>query len=707
MHHKITKKWVILLGNAPFFIMCFYPLLSLAQSQVPANPDLDSLAMFIDLEDVVVTAQYAPTNSKSALQNIRVLDRKTMDQLGANNLEQLLQQDLNIRINQDLVLGSSMSLLGVNGENIKIMIDGIPVVGRLNGNIDLSQINLQNVARVEIVEGPMSVSYGTDALGGVINLITYKSQLAPFELNIGQQLESRAESSTTIGAGIRMGNKWLLRLNGGRDWFDGFSEDTMRSEVWNPKKQWYSDAMIRRNFGKDHQFIYRFSYFDEEVQNLGDVRRPQYQPYAFDDFFHTQRLDHAILHEGTVLKHFYWQNTIGFNYFDREVNTYRLDFDTDQQEIMQGQGDTTIFKTYTGRSILASQFPKSKINFQLGVDLKSETGSGARIIDPHSDKLGESSIQDAAVFGSLRFQPFAPLTLESGLRLPYNSRYDAPVIPSFHVKYQLFDELSLKASYGKGFRSPSLKELFLSFIDINHYIIGNPDLKAETSDNLQMNLIFNKKWNTHLFNSKLNLFKNHIQDQIQLFPYIEENGEISPTSSNVSTQYAYFNLEESKTQGINAQAQYQWKDFTLEGGLSWIGYFNPLSKEIADVEPFTYSTEISGKIGYQFPSLGTKINVFVRKNDRQISYYPETIDGKEVARQRIQDGFTMLNASVSQSFFKKYIQITGGVRNILNITQVNVDGASGGAHTSGSSLPIAAGRSFFVRANFHLEKMKK
>ncbi|MEM6379407.1 MAG: TonB-dependent receptor plug domain-containing protein, partial [Bacteroidota bacterium] len=142
---------------------------------------LDSIGMSLDIPEVVVTAQYAPTDSRNAVQNIRTIKRLAIEQQGANNLEQLLQQDVNIRIRQDLLLGSSMSLLGIGGENIKIMIDGVPVVGRLDGNIDISQINLNNIERIEIVEGPMAVSYGTDALGGVINLITKKSQRYPYE----------------------------------------------------------------------------------------------------------------------------------------------------------------------------------------------------------------------------------------------------------------------------------------------------------------------------------------------------------------------------------------------------------------------------------------------------------------------------------------------------------------------------------------------
>ncbi|MEO0340166.1 MAG: TonB-dependent receptor plug domain-containing protein, partial [Bacteroidota bacterium] len=398
----------------------------------------DSIAMFLDIDDVVVTAQYAPTSSKNALQSIRTIDRATILQRGANNLEQLLNQDPNIRINQDLILGSGLSLLGVGGENIKIMIDGVPVVGRLDGNIDLSQINLNNIQRVEIIEGPVSVIYGTDAIGGVINLITKKSQLLPFELTLSQQLETRAENSSSVDVGFRPSDRFLVRLNGGRDWFDGYSPDTLRSVLWNPKEQWFFDGLLRYDSESGHSLKYQYAYFDEEVQNLGNVRRPQFKPYAFDDVYSTLRTNHALTHDGQIGQNYYIQTTLGANTFDRIVESTRLDF---EEDLTTNLGiDTTNFTTYILRSALSSRFRNKKINFQIGTDLRYETGSGGRIFDPESDNTSESYIEDYALFGSLRLQPRRDLVLEGGLRASYNTRFDVPLIPSFHFKYNWTDQ---------------------------------------------------------------------------------------------------------------------------------------------------------------------------------------------------------------------------------------------------------------------------
>jgi outer membrane receptor for ferrienterochelin and colicins len=677
-------------------LIVLLPLLLFSQKEEA----LDSISMYLDVEEVVVTAQYAPTSSKNALQNIRTISRETIERQGATNLEQLLQQDLSIRIQQDLVLGSSMSLLGMGGENVKIMVDGVPVIGRLDGNIDLSQINLNNVERVEIVEGPMAVSYGTDALAGVINLITKKSQLNDYELLLTQQLETRGESNSMVDAGIRLQDNWLLRLNGGRDQFRGFDDQNQRSSLWNPKDQWYIDASLRRNFGEDHQIRYQFSFFDEEVKNLGEMRRPQFNPYAFDDYYLTRRLSHTLAHEGTVGNDFYWQTVAAFNHFEREVNSFRLDFEPEDQSLVGG--DTTTFTSYMLRSVLASKFRQSAVNFQLGVDLRYENGSGARLIDPASNERGKIGLGDYALFGSVRYQPIRSLMVEGGLRTTRNTRYEAPLIPSVHVKYNIGKEMTLRASYGKGFRSPSLKELFLSFIDINHFIIGNPDLIAEQSDNVQFTLNWKKKIRDHRLSLRLNAFHNSIKNQILLFPFLEQGGILAPVSPAESNSFAYFNMEEGKNKGMQLRLSYQYKKLSVEGGVLQIGYFNPLSETIAAVDPFTYTTELNGKVTYQLPFTDTDLSVFVRHNDRFISYYPETVDGAVQARQRSQDGFTMLDASLSQNFFNNRLSISAGVRNLLDIQQLNVSGGAAGAHTGGSGVAVGVGRSFFVRASIKL-----
>jgi outer membrane receptor for ferrienterochelin and colicins len=129
-----------------------------------------------ELSDIVVTGEYAPISSKSAVYNVTTISKSELQAKGATNLREALDNKLGVNLSQDNVFGSSASLNGISGEGIKILVNGVPMVGRIDGKIDLSQINMNNVERIEIVKGPLSVLYGSDALGGVINLDYQKSK---------------------------------------------------------------------------------------------------------------------------------------------------------------------------------------------------------------------------------------------------------------------------------------------------------------------------------------------------------------------------------------------------------------------------------------------------------------------------------------------------------------------------------------------------
>ena len=91
---------------------------------------------------------------------------------GSIDLAELFGNQALFDLNFDQALGTSVSIQGMQGNNVNIMIDGIPVIGRKGSQIDLSQINLSNIDRIEILKGPASVMYGTNSTGGVINLIS-------------------------------------------------------------------------------------------------------------------------------------------------------------------------------------------------------------------------------------------------------------------------------------------------------------------------------------------------------------------------------------------------------------------------------------------------------------------------------------------------------------------------------------------------------
>jgi len=94
----------------------------------------------LNMDEVVITAQYAPEKADKSIYKINVINSRQIEQKASTNLADLLSTESNMRLSQGGVLGSSLSMQGLTGENVKFLIDGVPVVGRLNGNIDLSQL---------------------------------------------------------------------------------------------------------------------------------------------------------------------------------------------------------------------------------------------------------------------------------------------------------------------------------------------------------------------------------------------------------------------------------------------------------------------------------------------------------------------------------------------------------------------------------------
>ena len=127
----------------------------------------------------------------------------------------------------------------------------------------------------------------------------------------------------------------------------------------------------------------------------------------------------------------------------------------------------------------------NNLGFQIGFDSKVENAKGVRI-------EGNSKIlADHAVFTTAELKVNEFLVLRPAFRATYNSKFKVPLIPSFNALIDI-KEIDVRMSYAKGFRAPSLKELYFEFVDINHNIIGNKDLGSENSNNFQISIDLKK-----------------------------------------------------------------------------------------------------------------------------------------------------------------------------------------------------------------------
>lgn len=634
------------------------------------------------LDEIVTTGQYTPRSAQQSVYQVKTVTAERIVAQGAVNLRDLMTNEMNVRLSQDNILGSSMSINGVSGQNVKIMIDGVPVVGRLGGNIDLSQINLNNARRVEIIEGPMSAIYGTDALGGVINIITEDQIDDDIKITGNSLYESVGVYNVDGSVGYKFGKSNVL-LSGGRNFFAGYSEvDTSRNKQWKPKEQYFADWQFNHFLDK-HSFRYSGSFYNDHILNRGAPRLP-YRETAFDDHFKTLRLTNSLFFRGEVAKNRFADITGSYSYYQRKKNTYFKNLVTLEELFTSDPADqdTNSFDSWVLRGTYSHDNVINRVSYQTGFDLNSSTASGRRINE------NEKSLQDYAVFASVQIRPIDEITIQPAMRVIHNSNYEAPLVPSLNLKTDVSDFLTVRASYARGFRAPSIQELHFMFVDINHNIRGNEGLTAETSHSYNFTMNFHKQANNYAFKIDQSFYFNDIRDLITL-------GNID------NDLWSYINIGKFRTLGSNMTLSYMRSDLNSKIGVSYIGRSYQMSETIA-ASPLVFSPEVTANVIYNSQFFGITASVFYKYTGGQSGF---TVDesGTEYSAYEIEDYHT-LDLTFSKEIFEKSLTLTVGAKNLFDVKDIKRSRAgSDGVHSgSEASSPVAWGRTIFTSIRFNL-----
>jgi len=634
-----------------------------------------------EMDEVVITAQYAPEKADKSIYKINVINSRLIEQKAATNLTDLLSSESNMRVTQGGVLGTSLSLQGLSGENVKFLLDGVPVVGRLNGNIDLNQLNLYNVDHVEIIEGPMSVIYGSNAIAGVVNIITKENKNSSLTAYANAYLESVGVYNFNAGSSVHR-KKHNVSLDLARNFFDGYTtNDSVRSMQWKPKLQYNADAYYLYSGSKSRVKL-SFQYFDEQLQDKGDLQKPYYET-AVDNYFHTIRQTSKIETSYSISDKRQISLVGAYSTYVRFREVYHNDLTTLEKQL--AGGDTTSVGSYLLRVWYNRNYPEQKLNYQVGFDNNLEINKGQRI------EGGEQQIGDYAAFISVKYNPIEKISLQPGARFTYNTKYNAPVVYSVNVKYGATPNSSIRATYARGFRAPSIKELYLDFVDVNHNLHGNPDLKAENSHNLNLNFSYNRETSNAFLNTEIGLFYNHVYNMIWLF---QEGSDI--------TTYTYGNVTTFISQGIQANASVNfYPKISLKGGISCVGRKFPDNTTDQSDHSFHYSTDYNAMATYNL----VRYNASLTLNFKYTGKFPQLSPDGTFNNDYI-EGYSTLDISLVKSFLKNMFSISVGGKNLTDVKDVQASMSIGGAHSGGGdgASRVAWGRTAFVKITYNFKK---
>ena len=649
----------------------------------------------ISLEDAVVTGQFGKQSLRNSVYQVRTIDSERIRLRGATSIQTVLNTELGIRFSNDPVLGTTdIQLMGMTGQSVKILLDGVPMVDRGATRESLGQIDINTVERIEIVEGPMSVIYGTDALAGVINIITKKGDGSD-NLTISARIQEETVSdeynaftkkgSHNENVGVTwQKNGFQLFGNVTRNNLGGWQGDSSgRLKAWMPKEQMlYSGGL---GYRKDKwNAWYRFNGTDETIQFLGNINVLN---TAADKDYITKRLFHQAQGEYQISDKLGFTGALSYTDYSRKTLSTNIDFNTGKRTLSldaAGQ-DKSVFTTLFFRGTALYKVSPN-VTLLPGIEINNNNSSGQRI-------LGSPTINEYAFFVSSELKITPAIKLSPGLRFIKNSVYDAPpVIPSVNAKITLNKSFDLRMGYARGFRSPALRELYFNFHDASHSINGNVNLKAEYSNSFNAFLVWHALQKSSLkITSTLGGFYNIFHDRI-------DTG-FDPTNP---TQTTYLNISLFKTTGISLDNKFHWKNLQTTLGATYIGTYNEIVEDaegIAELPEFVWSPEVNANFMYSFPKISTTISLFYKFTGKKPAYAiinstPVTASLRQIS------SYNMADLTVTKTI-GKYINLIGGAKNLFNLTSIKNTTIGSGHDASG---PGFSGRSYFLGMNIHWSK---
>ena len=672
--------------------------LILAGATVSAQQD--STTTPTQLGEVVVTGQYRPQSVKQSVYQVRVINRERIERQAGTKLQDILNNELNIRFTQDPATGGSdITMMGLKGQNVKILVDGMPMVGRqgTSNEININQIDINSIERVEIVEGPMSVIYGADALAGVINIITKKSSAAKIsvsarlhEESVGDEYgigNSKGIHNQSVSFTYRKKN-WELGAGFNHNYFGGWKDTLVGRELaWHKKDQRLAHAFVGYHNAR-FNLRYRLDGLDEIITNPGNFET-QPQPGAIDRFapdqeYLSQRMMHQLQAVYFANKNLSFNAQAAYSDYSRQVYSTLLGHDSHLRYINRSPGSQSVvnFDGFTFRGTALYTVNKN-LSFQPGVDINLESGDGERL------KEGRSRVNDYAFFLTSEVKLGEQLSLRPGLRFIHNSVYNAPpVIPSVNAKWVLGKHLDFRVSYARGFRAPSIRELYFNFFDANHQIIGNPDLKAETSNSFNASFSWNKVTPSKVvYSTVVGGFYNSVKNLIDY--------AVSASDANV---FELTNVSDSRTAGVNLTSVVKYKQWNLSIGGSYTGFYNEYSEADKDLARLQWSPEVNANVGYSIEKIGLDFNLFYKFVGKRPRYI---VSGNEYLLSKQQE-YQMADVTVNKKLFR-VLTINAGIRNLFGVERLTSTLAGTGVHTSGAQN-IAYGRSYFAGLVFNWDK---
>jgi len=520
-----------------------------------------------ELKEVTVTTATRTERVLSSLPlPMTVITSEAIIKSGVTRLNEILNEQTGIILIPDESGFEGVQMQGLDAAYTMIMIDGLPLVGRSSGVLDLSRVSVGNIERIEIVKGASSALYGSEAMGGVINVITKRPKKDMFSGNLSYRYATFNTNDANANL-LWKKKKFAANLFANFYSTDGYDLD---KSTWLQNVEKYHNTTIQPkiyyDFSENLKLIVSNRFFNQKIDNKALIDSEKYTGDAKENEWNSQiKLEHK------------WNSKLYWEYELYATNYKNDSFLNDPDNVLYD-------KTYYNQWLIR---PEIRTTWSIKND-KLTAGAGFNY-----ETLDRTYFANNVEFNSQYFylqydyNPTEKLNILAGFRYDNHSEYASQLSPKLAINYKFNTSFSLKGSVGYGYKAPDFRQLFFDFTNpsVGYTVLGynvaedrlneldsqgqiasrvsginfDEPLKPESSINFNFGGFYKK----NKLKIELNAFYNSISDLI-------DTGVVA-TKQNGQNVFSYFNYTNVFTYGLEYNSTYNFtKDFSVSLGYQYL-----------------------------------------------------------------------------------------------------------------------------------------
>jgi outer membrane receptor for ferrienterochelin and colicins len=654
---------------------------------------------------VVVTASRTKKELEDVSVPITVIDDKEIAISGSLRLADILDEQVGLNIVSEH--GTGIQVQGFDPEYTLILIDNQPVIGRTAGTLDLTRLAVGDIKQIEMVKGPSSALWGSDALAGVINIITEKGS-KPFSWDVTGRYgthESMDFSSNITFKKNNLNGKFFTNVNGS----GGYDLDSSTLAPTIPEYTNYTfSGGLEYRFNSNLTLGVNSRYYRENQSFADEI---------FSTPSTTELVDGSEFQEDISVSPKLTLSLGSIQLF--EANAYISRFNSESLLDFAETGERYFSDTFAQSldkyELKSSTFWNSEHTTVSGVGMNREDLSAEIYADiDHFDSY--------FVFGQHEWLLRDDLSITSGFRFDAHSEYDSQLSPKFSGLYKPNSFIHVRASLGGGFKAPAFRQLFLNFSNpIAGYSVFGSSTVVAGIEQLQADgqideVFFNpnnieeiRAEHSFAYNAGLDLFPvDNIQFRINLFRNdvkdLIETQRIA-LKTNGQSVFSYFNLNKIYTQGAEVELRYEpyyFPQVRMTWGYQYLDAQQEITRtydDVIDGEVVTITEDVfvpmfnrskhssNLKFFYNFDRTGVEASF--RMQYRGKYGFADLNANQQIDEREYAEEHLLLNASVAKTF-KERFRLQLGVNNITN-------------YQSQEFLPSNPGRTFYTQLTVNLQ----